>query len=423
VKQVIYFVVLVLLLTACGHKESPTGGKRDTENPQILAITPAEFSDISKFEKIEVVFSKPIERSSLKTGLYIYPPILEKYLKWDGAILNIEWQEDLPDSSNYFFTFNTNIKGEHDNLLDKNYIFVFRNGKIQESTISGNISYEKVEDKGKEITLSVSTADSVKIFNKKLTNSSFRLENLNRAPHILQAYIDKNNNHSFNPNSEPYDFRFVPRQKITNVNLELTYQDTTKPKVNSVQVMAQNKLQIKLSEPAAEFDQINIFTADSLQTPMPVITASLEEDNIFVLTSQMDTLKYTLELSNLEDLKKNIKRKQSWDFSGVTKPDTLAPKLIDFWPLDGSSINEQLPKIHYKFDEIILPGKIEAELTEVETGRNIPIKISGANSRILYFQPQEPLYNYSSYNFSLEVADANDNKQKLEQITFILLVR
>lgn len=422
-KRFFIFLILVIFLVACGHRESPTGGKKDTESPQIISISPVEFSDISKLEKIEVVFSKPIKRNSLKTGLHIYPPILEKELNWDGAILNIEWQENLQDSANYFFTFNTDIKGEHDNLLDRNYTFVFRSGKTLESTIAGNFSFEKVEDKEKEVTLAVSTADSVNIFTKKITDSTFRLEHLNRIPHILQAYIDKNRNGSYNPNSEPYDYRFVPQQKLASVNLELTYQDTTKPKVNRMLVLAADKMQMQLSEPVKKYDELQIYTADSLKTSLQIIAASLEDDAIFVLSSQMDTLKYTAEISELVDLKGNVKQRQTIEFEGIAKPDTLAPKVLSFWPADGTSIKQLIPDIVYKFDEVIFEKDIKAELLQIETGQQLEVKISGCPAREIHFQPKDPLQNYTSYSFKLQVADKDGNVRKIEPITFISIVR
>ena len=110
----LFLILFLLFLLSCGHRKSPTGGKKDTENPTIVSILPDEFFDINNRD-IEVVFSKPIDRSSILSGIYICPPILNKKFKWDKNTLIIKILEDLEQNTNYFFTFSRRIKGEHNN--------------------------------------------------------------------------------------------------------------------------------------------------------------------------------------------------------------------------------------------------------------------------------------------------------------------
>ena len=70
-------IFLLMLILSCGHKKAPTGGEKDIIKPEIVAIVPEEFSDIHG-KNIEVTFSKPIDRSTIFTGFYVYPPILKK---------------------------------------------------------------------------------------------------------------------------------------------------------------------------------------------------------------------------------------------------------------------------------------------------------------------------------------------------------
>ncbi|MDY6914819.1 MAG: Ig-like domain-containing protein [Candidatus Cloacimonadota bacterium] len=422
-KKFLIFLSLIIFCFSCGHKKAPTGGEKDTKNPEILAISPEEYSDISKVNEIEVIFSKPIERNSIKTGISIFPPILERKYDWSGGALTISWLEELQDSTNYFFSFSQNIRGEHGNLLDKNYIFIFRNGQVEESSISGTFNFEDPADRKKTVTLSVNTADSLHIFTKKIDSSTFKLENLNRIDHVLQAYVDKNDNSRYDPDSEPHAHQFIPKQKMASINLELTYQDTTKPKITNIVVESKDKLRLNLSEQIASFSDILINTTDSLEKKLPIVSTSLEEAKIFVVTSKMDTLKYKLEIKNMLDLKSNKKDKQTIEFRGSTRQDSLAPKLVEFWPPDGASVDKHFPEIVFKFDEMILKKDIKASLQQVETNQDIQVDIIQANSRKLIFTPMQQLQNYSSYLFELIVADPFGNKAKIEKITFITIVR
>ena len=96
--------ILILLITtgliSCGHKKNPTGGKKDTIQPKIVSVIPDEYSNITD-SNIEVIFSKPIERNTILTGIYIYPPILKKKYSWDGNILTIKILEELEKNTNY----------------------------------------------------------------------------------------------------------------------------------------------------------------------------------------------------------------------------------------------------------------------------------------------------------------------------------
>ncbi len=80
-------------------------------SPEILNVTPDEFSDLTD-QNIEITFSKPIDQNTIITGITSYPPILKKKFKWDGTTLIIRIMEALEQDTNYFFAFNTNIKGE-----------------------------------------------------------------------------------------------------------------------------------------------------------------------------------------------------------------------------------------------------------------------------------------------------------------------
>lgn len=418
----ISFFVLFLIIS-CGHKKKPTGGKKDTENPTILAITPDEFSDISD-QDIEVVFSKPIDRTSIFSGTYIYPPILKKKFKWDKNILKIKILEDLEKNTNYFFTFSRKIKGEHKNELDKKTVFIFSSGKLNENRISGNIDFEEKEDSSELVKFKLMTPDSTEIFSKEIKGNAFTFDNLNDVEHILEAFIDKNNNNKYDYEKEPYFHTIIPNQQILSVNVELIYADTLKPEIKSAKVLWDNQLKLKFSEEVKLFSEIQISSSDSMEIPLEVVAFSLKDAEISIITGKMDTLKYKVILKGLEDRKSNIADESYILFDGITVCDTIAPSIVSTIPRNGSTISTLYPEITILFSEIILKDNFHVSLVEVETGRKIESEILKSDSDEYRIKFKESLVNYSSYRCLINASDAENNELEREyELNFIPIIR
>ena len=422
-KKLLSLLIISTLLLSCGHKKSPTGGKKDTEKPTILNIFPDELSDITD-SNIEITFSKPIDRSTILAGIHFYPMIFKKKFKWDKNTLIIKILEDLEQNTNYFLSFSEKIKGEHGNKLDKNYVFIYKSGKLSNNRISGNISYEDKTDIGKEIKLILQTADSTFIFSRKLQGNAYELDNLNNIEHILEAYIDKNDNNKYNDNSEPFFQRLIPPQKISNIDIELAYADTVKPLIKSANVPSNNQIVLEFSETILKYDDINIFTADSLRIPVPVKMFSLKSDKLSIISGKLDTLKYEVSISNLEDKKNNVNVESNIIIMGTSVQDTIPPEVLSVNPRNGSSVNTLLPEIEIIFSEIIFQDSIKAEIIGLETNKEIRINIIKGDSERYLFQSNDELINYASYKFILEASDPNGNRlEELFEVVFIPIVR
>ncbi|MCF7858706.1 MAG: Ig-like domain-containing protein [Candidatus Cloacimonetes bacterium] len=405
-----YFLafVLVVIIISCGHKQNPTGGKKDTVQPEILSVLPDEYSDITG-KKIEVIFSKAIERNTIITGLYIYPPILQKKYSWNGNILTIKILEDLADNTNYYFSFSDNIKDEHGNFLNKNSIFVFSSGKLNSNRISGSIIFEDIADENKPIQLTLSAADSTKIYTRELFGEKYIIDDLNKNDHIISAFIDKNNNQKYNLETEPYFQQYVTTANSSLVDIELAYVDTIKPKLESIKVNWNNSIDMKFNESLLSFNKVMINTSDSLESKVKIIAQYFNQDMLSLLVDDLDTLKYKVTVTNLSDKKQNVNSSSSLMFNGITLRDTIPPKVISTKPRTGSSVNTLTPVISVLFSEIILEDNIEVKLVETETGKYNECLVLNANSRNYNFSPKQKLKNYSSYLFELKAKDNSGN--------------
>ena len=413
-------IILILIgLISCGHKQNPTGGKKDTIQPEIVSVTPDEYSDITD-ANIEIIFSKPIERSTILSGIYIYPPILKKKYVWDGNILTIKILEELEKDTNYYFNFSEKIKGEHGNFLNKSSSFIFASGKLNSSRISGRFLYEEMEDKNKPVQMTILTADSTEIFSRETSGETYLIEDLNDVEHIVRAYVDKNTNKKYDNESEPYFQKLINPSNSPTMDIYLAYADTIKPDLKSTNVISNNSINVKFTEPLTSFSEVSIRTADSLETVVYITAYYLDKDVVTLLTSKLDTLTYKVKFSNILDLKNNITLESALIFDGTTLQDTIPPEVISSYPRTGSSVNSYLPRISVLFSEIIMEKDIEINLIEVETGKIIDIEILSKNSKHYIFRPKIKLNNYSSYKFTLHARDINGNIMTMPLETIFL---
>jgi len=425
-KKLISEIIIVILLasfTSCGHKKNPTGGRKDTINPEIVSIYPDEYSDISD-SNIEVIFSKPIERSTILSGIYIYPPILQKKYSWDGNILTIKILEDLEEDTNYYFNFTNSIKGEHGNFLNSSETFIFAYGQLNSYRISGNLLFEDEQDKNKPVNITLLTADSTKIFSKIVTGSKYVLEDLNSEEQILRAFTDVNSNDKYEQASEPFFQKLIDPVKEPLQDIYLAYTDTLKPQLKSVTVFNNQNVDLKFTEPVESISNITITSTDSLSITLDVVSYFLENEDLIMLTAPQDTTQYKLYVEDILDPKNNLTKLDSIVFDGSAKQDTIPPEVISSKPRTGSSVNTILPKLSVEFSEIIMEEDVNANLIEIETGKKEPIVILKSNSKHYIFASQHKLNNYSSYRFDLNVSDVSGNKLiKPLEIIFLPIVR
>ncbi|MFC1887440.1 Ig-like domain-containing protein [Candidatus Cloacimonadota bacterium] len=415
--------LLLLILISCGHKKTATGGKIDTVKPEIVSIDPFELESIEE-GRIEITFSKPIDRTSILSGITIYPPILRKKFKWDGNTLIIRILEDLEDNTNYYFTFSSKIEGEHGNNLNKDYLYVFRNGELSENRISGNIIYEKEADLGDQIRLILQSADSTFIFSKYIYGTSYDLDYLNSGSHLIRAFIDKNNNKRYDYGTDPYFQTTSSDIPVQTIDLEIAYQDTIKPEPIKAKVYSRTQIEVELSEPCKTIKNVVLLTADSLMIEIPVIATSLLENDLKILCAPLDTLKYDIQLIDLTDLKGNVRSGSSIIIQGITVNDSIPPEIISTVPKNGATLNTLLPKFEILFSEIILKEDITAGLSSNEDRVEVGLKILSADSEIAILEPVKKLKNYSTYTITVSVQDNRGNILQDELIqTFIPILK
>ncbi|MDZ4182513.1 MAG: Ig-like domain-containing protein, partial [Candidatus Cloacimonadaceae bacterium] len=115
--KALIIIALAVSLYSCGSKKSPTGGAVDAEKPTVLTTLPAQFGQISE-GRILIDFSKPMDKSSITQGIYIYPPIADKKISLDKNSISIRILEKLKENTNYYVTLTTRLKDIRGNNLE-----------------------------------------------------------------------------------------------------------------------------------------------------------------------------------------------------------------------------------------------------------------------------------------------------------------
>lgn len=395
------------ILLGCGHKQGPSGGAIDKTPPEIISVTPDEYTDISKMD-VSIVFSKPIKRANFLSNISIYPPVAKLDLNWNNETLTIEFEEDLLANENYYIQLSPKITDIYGNKIKQEYSFIFNTGKIFNETARGEFKFEKTEDKALPVTISLLSADSVKIYTKVYETNSFELASLKKQQYILKAYADKNKNNKYDVGIDPYsETKFNPEvNKIINPILE--YIDTKKPEIKKITSEANNKLKIEFSEELKNYKGIKVY---SKQKELALIGASLEKDKLFLLTEKADSLSYLVEFNTLIDLKGNETLNDTMSVKYASINDTIPPSIINFKPANGEVVNTTMPAVEIEFSEIILDNHIFLNLYSVESNKKVGLHTPQKSGRFFTFIPDDVLYNYETYilEISKKCRDWNGN--------------
>nr|MDK2851101.1 hypothetical protein [Candidatus Cloacimonadota bacterium] len=402
--RIVLSLLLLSGLVACGSKRSPTGGDKDTEMPTVLSSSPAIMGDISS-KVIEIDFSKPMDRSSITSSVYIYPPVSEKRISLSRSTLRIEIIDELKDDTIYFVTLSTRLKDLRGNNLERANTLVFRHGEPETARLSGLINYENPLDNGLPIIMSLFSADSLLVMMDEARGASYEIPSLIPQSYNLRAYIDKNRNGHYDVTQEPFFDSPVLVEARTTMDLNMAYVDTTLAQIRQIQVVSPHELEVHLNKPIDRFGILEI-TSDEVQPP-EILHQYLQGDILRILTTQLDSLSYTLRMRNMEDAKGNLSVDSSIRFTVHTLKDDQPPRLISSVPRHGATIDNTKPQIELTFSEIMTRDNLHLSLMVSDTKAEAEFRIVHIQGRKVILEPVQELINYRSYSLIIH-GDSQD---------------
>ncbi|MFO7660595.1 MAG: Ig-like domain-containing protein [Candidatus Cloacimonadaceae bacterium] len=417
-------VLAIIFLSGCGSKQSPTGGKEDIDKLKILASIPAEFAEIDE-QKVELTFSKTVDKASFLKGFYIYPPVRNTKIEYDANIITVKFLEALEKDTNYYIALTNRIKDVRGNALDKSQTLIYRHGKLQLNRVSGSISYEDPADNGLPVQVNLLSGDSLLVLTTGFTGNSYALDALNPMQYQLKAFIDKNLNGRYDSTIEPYSETIIDDQPVMNYNLNLVYADTVKAAIRTVIGVSNREYQIVMNKAVKTFEKLEIEDTKTKEK-LRVFAIHHNADKITVLTAETDTVDLKFSIANVSDGKGNVNPESSITISANSKPDNIAPTVLSTHPRNGASVNNLQPVLDITFSEIIPVSLFKATLTETESQQIFPFRIIKSNSPTYQIQPESPLANYKSCVLTIEqeTSDLSGNKLKEPyKLVFLPIIR
>lgn len=405
--NIFYLIATLVIVAGCGNRRDPTGGPVDVVKPEVLACVPAEYGDLGK-GSLEITFSKPLDKNSIANSIYIYPPVEGKKISLDGNTLKLKITETLKKDTNYFVTLTTRLKDQRGNALAKNQTLVFKSGELQDNRIAGTIKYENPQDMGLPVDISLFAADSLLVLSKQIIGGAFTIDGLNPQKHLLKAYIDKNLNSRYDYGLEPYCEGWGDGSKISTLELEMAYADSSLPRISKLVQLSDRELRVELSEPIKSYKTLQINGKSSPDIAFDI----LEQDKITVLCSKLDSLEYTLLITDAMDNKGNKADKLESKFRYAAQPDTIAPAVSWSNPRNGASVNSLNPILELYFSEVIPGENLKVKL--YAGTKEIAVKQLSATGRVHRFQAVKELDNYKAYTLKVlpETRDFSGNKMK-----------
>lgn len=400
----------LIFLFACGSKKSPTGGEKDLVKPTLVATQPDLMGQI-KGGKIEIDFSKPMDKGSLPNAIYIYPPVKNSRFNLSHSTLKIELRDELLDDTIYHISFNSALKDLRGNSLDKAQHLSYVNGKPKRASLSGLIEYEDTKDNGSPISLTLFSADSLIVLLDELKGDSYRLPHLNPADYRLRAFIDKNLNGRYDQTAEPFFEASLSVNEVATLNLKMAYSDTTLAQIRSVKQTSPYELEVKLSKEVESIEYVELVPEHG-GGEISILRRYLEKDKLLLLTAKQDSLSYRLGIKGLKDKKGNSSPYSSLLYQSRMGEDIEKPKVLSISPRNGATVNSLSPLLKVSFSEIITPERLKAGLQVSETGEEIALKVVENRGRELVLQPIKPLVNYRTHKLIIkkESSDYSGNQ-------------
>ena len=423
-KKVFDLILLLalLLLASCGSKKSPTGGPEDLDRPAILSSLPAQFGQITN-GRLEINFSKPLDKSSVTQAVYIYPPVQDKKISVDKSTLLIRFNEELLPDTNYYVTVSTRLKDIRGNSPLENQTLVFASGQLNQLQLAGTVSFEDEADAALPVQLRLLSADSLNVISTVSRGPAYALETLNPASYLLRAYIDKDRNNRHDPDSEPFFSASVNLRRSQNLDISLAYADSTRPVMKLAQARHQREVEILFSEPLSGYDSVKLNRLDN-GGELPILITSLAGDKLTLLTGVQEAQEYRVEVRGARDARGNSTPVDKADFRSSQIVDTTAPTVLSSTPRNGTSVNTLEPTLEIRFSETIPASALKATLKAAEANAEIAITLGGADTATYTFKPTRALQNYRSYVLTVSAADISGNKLAEEyKLNFLPLLR
>ncbi|MEJ1221269.1 Ig-like domain-containing protein [Sediminicola sp. 1XM1-17] len=219
----LFIVIMVLALSQCAKRGTPSGGEKDSTPPKLLRAEPENMTTNFKSKKIRLYFDEYIKLKDVQKQLIVSPP-----LKYNPLItpqgsaskfIEIVIKDTLKQNTTYTFNFGQSITDNNEGNPNSFLTYVFSTGDYIDSlTVSGVVkdAFNKKSDEFVSVMLYEldSTYTDSTIYKRPpnyITNTldsttSFKLNYLKEGKYAIFGVKDEGNNNLFDQKVDKIGF-------------------------------------------------------------------------------------------------------------------------------------------------------------------------------------------------------------------------
>ena len=244
-RNLIYFLISILLINGCAKRGSPTGGPKDSIPPVLVNANPKLNSTNFNEEEIRLTFDEWIKLDKVQDQLIISPPIDNssyeiKPLSGVTKKVFIRFIDSLNSETTYTINFGNSIKDNNENNTLTFFNYTFSTGETLDSLyVKGLISDAFDREPSNYVSLQLYRIDSILedsiVFKNKptyisntLDSASYKFQNVKEGKYLIIALKDLNNNYLFDPFFEKIGFidSLITLPKDSIIDFKLFKEDT-----------------------------------------------------------------------------------------------------------------------------------------------------------------------------------------------------
>lgn len=261
-KNIVYYILLLVLAVSCATPSTPQGGPQDKTAPTVKTYNPENLTKNFSQKDIIITFDEWVQVMNLNQQLIISPPILpEPNITARKNQLLIHFKGSPDTNTTYSIFFGESVKDNNEANVISNLSYVFSTGDhIDSMYISGKVItldgspvpantfvqlYSLRED-------SVITKERPKYIYKVATDGIFKLNYLPGDTFKLFVLNDLNSNYMYDLPTEwvgKYDSMLIMTQPVENITLPVVLPESSNFKIAAFNnTLANNIVTIELNK-------------------------------------------------------------------------------------------------------------------------------------------------------------------------------
>lgn len=347
---------LFLLIIACAKISAPSGGLRDRLPPEVIKSIPENGAKNFSDKRIAITFNEYVVLDNISEKFMVSPPMKKKprvFIK--GKSVNVEFEDELKDSTTYTFYFQDAIKDLNEGNIIENFQFVFSTGPVIDSlSITGNVysAFNLEVPEKTQVLMYSEMADSAVVkhlpdyISRVDQNGYFRIDNARSGKYRLYALKDVDNSKNYNLAEEEFAFMNSAIEITPGKNFIPIVKDTTTLK----------KGIIKAPQPVivnGEY-QLILFEAQKKNHFLSKSSRDLKYQLIYTLSLPPDSMKFEFFIPGADDNTYFTERNRNNDTLKVWLADSSLYSRPQISTIVNYPFTDTLGILGYKEDTILM---------------------------------------------------------------------